>query len=165
QHHLAAASYIFDKDCLQWLGTAIVPVSGPHVEQRGPGTASLRSVTVTIERQKGEAETVEVPYGSITVIPLRPDQRAALTVRPAPGFSIGSGEPGKSLKTEPGQEVKGGLVGLIIDARGRPLELPSDPNVRRITVQRWWSALEAVPTGETFMTGALDTSSLEGSSE
>ncbi len=156
QHHLAAASYIFDRDCLQWLGTAIVPIGRPHDGQRGQGTASLRSVTVTVERQKGEAETVEVAYGSITVIPLRPDQRAALTVKPAPGFSIGRGEPGKTLKTEPGQEVKGGLVGLIVDARGRPLELPSDPHTRRSAVHRWWSALEAVPTGETFLTGNLE---------
>ena len=45
--------------------------------------------------------------------------------KPAPGFSVGGGEPGKALKTERGQEVKGGLVGLVIDARGRPIELPA----------------------------------------
>ncbi len=152
RHHPAATSYIFDHDCLQWLGTAIVPVGRPHDGQRGGGTA----VTITVERQKGEAETVEVRYGSITVIPLRPDQRASLSVKPAPGFSVGGGEPGKTLKTEPGQEVKGGMVGLIVDARGRPLELPANPTARRNIVHQWWDAMEAVPTGETFMTTALD---------
>ena len=114
---------------------------------------SPTAVTVVIERQKGESETVEVPYGSISVIPLRPDQRAALTVKPAPGFRIGSGESGKTLKTEPGQEVKGGLVGLIIDARGRPLDMPEDPDLRRSAVRHWWQALDAIPSGETFQTG------------
>jgi hypothetical protein len=33
--------------------------------------------------------------------------------------------------------VLGGLVGLIIDARGRPLVLPSDPTKRRERVQQW----------------------------
>ena len=98
---------------------------------------------------------MEVPYGAIQVIPLRPDQHASLTVKPAPGFRVGSGEPGKPLKTQAGQEVKGGLVGLIIDARGRPLRLPADADVRRSVIQRWWSALDAVPTGETFQTGAF----------
>lgn len=153
QHHLAAASYIFDRDCLVWLGTAIVPVGNPPDSRRSLGTAAPTAVTVIVERQKGQPETVEVPYGSIQVIPLRPDQRAALTVKPGPGFSIGGGAPGKSLKTEPGQEVKGGLVGLIIDARGRPLSTPADPDLRRAAVRRWWSAMDAVPSGENFQTG------------
>ena len=153
QHHLAAAAYIFDRDCLAWLGTAIVPQGRPPEGKRGATNPNAVAVTVTVERRKGEAETVEVPYGSITVIPLRPDQRAALTVKPGPGFRVGGGEPGKALKTEPGQEVKGGLVGLIIDARGRPLAIPADPDLRRAAVRRWWSAMDAIPSGENFHTG------------
>ncbi len=148
RHHLGAAAYIFDRDCLVWLGTAIVLRGTPQGE---PGNKP--AVTVTVERQGGGSETVEVPYGSIQVVPLRPDQRATLTVRPAPGFRVGSGEPGKALKTQQGQEVKGGLVGLIIDARGRPLQLPQDSDTRQAAVRRWWAALDAVPTGETFLTG------------
>ncbi|HEX9987811.1 MAG TPA: glutamate mutase L [Chloroflexia bacterium] len=157
RHHLAAAAYIFDRDCLVWLGTAIVvqgeppePTSGAR---RGLDAARLpTAVTVTVERQQGGSETVEVPYGSIQVIPLRPDQRAALTVKPGPGFNVGGGEPGKPLKTQPGQEVKGGLVGLIVDARGRPLYPPTGVDTRS-TVRRWWSSLDAIPSGETFQTG------------
>jgi len=87
-----------------------------------------------------------VPYGSIRVIPLRPDERAALTVKPGAGFRVGSGEPGKALKTEAGQEVKGGLVGLIVDARGRPLSFPGDPEARMAQAQQWWTAFDAVPS-------------------
>jgi hypothetical protein len=165
RHQLGAASYIFDRDCLQWLGTAIVPIGQPADGRRSATGEGPTAVTVTMERQKGETVTVEVAYGTITVVALRPDQRAALTVKPAAGFSVGGGEPGKALKTERGQEVKGGLVGLIIDARGRPIQLPADPNARRNALHKWWSALDAIPSGETFLTSALDSGSLPGMQE
>jgi hypothetical protein len=146
RHHPAAAAYIFDRDCLVWLGSTIVLHGRPPESSAG-------GVTVTVERQQGGTETVEVPYGSIQVVPLRPDQRAALTVKPTTGLWVGTAEPGKTLKTQPGQEVKGGLVGLMIDARGRPLHLPTDPDARRSTVRRWWAAFDAIPAGENFQTG------------
>jgi len=148
RHHLAAAAYIFDRDCLVWLGTAIV------VQADGAAVLDGRTaVTVTVERQPGGTDTVDVPYGSIQIIPLRPDQHAALTVKPGAGFRVGSGEPGKSLKTQQGQEVKGGLVGLIVDARGRPLPFPAERDARYLAARRWWSAFDAIPTGETFQAG------------
>jgi hypothetical protein len=111
------------------------------------------AVSVTVERRPGGTDTVEVPYGSIQIIPLRPDQQGALTVKPGPGFRVGSGEPGKALKTQPGQEVKGGLVGLIVDARGRPLAFPAERDARYLVARRWWLAFDAIPTGETFTGG------------
>jgi hypothetical protein len=35
------------------------------------------------------------------------------------------------------RRVSGGLVGLIIDARGRPLRLASDPEQRQVQMQQW----------------------------
>ena len=150
RHHLAAAAYIFDRDCLVWLGTAII------VHGDGAGVPDGRTaVSVTVERQPGGTDTVEVAYGSIQIIPLRPDQHAALTVKPSGGFRVGSGEAGKALKTQPGQEVKGGLVGLIVDARGRPLGFPADRDARQTAAKRWWTAFDAIPTGETFNSGPV----------
>ena len=145
-HHLAAASYIFDRDCLVWLGTALIAQADAGAQlAAGPADEGRTAVTVTVERKSG-AETVDVPYGSIRVIPLRPDERAALTVKPGAGFRVGRGEPGKALKTEAGQEVKGGLVGLIVDARGRPLSFPGDPEARMAQARQWWTAFDAVPS-------------------
>jgi hypothetical protein len=152
RHQGAAASYIFDRDCLVWLGTAIVvhnawSDTGPGNSAGKPPAAvpgSTIAVNVTVERQQGGTESVEVPYGTIRIVPLRPGQRAALTVKPGAGFRVGSGEPGKALKTQPGQEVKGGLVGLVIDARGRPLDLPEDGTVRRTMIRGWLSAMDAI---------------------
>jgi hypothetical protein len=145
-YNLAAASYIFDRDCLMWLGTAIV-VQGDAPMATVGGEAPI-AVTVTLERRGGGTDTVEVPYGQIRVVPLRPDQRAALNIKPSAGFRVGSGEPGKALKTEPGQEIKGGLVGLIVDARGRPFTLPEDIDLRHAQMRQWWAAFDALPHSE-----------------
>lgn len=156
RHQGTAAAYIFDRDCLVWLGTALVvhgtprdigEMAGRSANASAANLGNVNAVTITVERQQGGTETVEVPYGTIRVIPLRPGQRAALTVKPAAGFRVGSGEPGKPLKTQPGQEVKGGLVGLIVDARGRPLNLPADGTARRTAVRGWYAALDALAEG------------------
>ncbi|MDQ5825842.1 MAG: glutamate mutase L [Chloroflexota bacterium] len=148
RHQGAAAAYIFDRDCLVWLGTAIVVHNAWQQETTGKAPAAVPgstvAVNVTVERQQGGTENVEVPYGTIRIVPLRPGQRAALTVKPGAGFRVGSGEPGKALKTQPGQEVKGGLVGLVIDARGRPLDLPEDGTVRRTLIRSWLTAMDAI---------------------
>lgn len=148
RHQPAMAAAVFDRDCLVWLGTAIVVQGGTH------DTAPTTALTVTIERKGGESNTIEVPYGEIAVVPLRSDQRASLTVKPAPGFSVGGGEAGKPLKTQPGQEVKGGLVGLIIDARGRPMHFPGATTNRYAAIRRWLAALDAVD--QTAYTGNPD---------
>jgi hypothetical protein len=44
-------------------------------------------------------------------------------------------------------EVVGGVVGLILDGRGRPLVRASDPVERQRQTARWLGAL-GLPTGE-----------------
>ena len=40
-----------------------------------------------------------------------------------------------------GEAIEGGIVGLIIDARGRPLSLPSDSTYRRAKLTQWRQAI------------------------
>jgi len=54
-------------------------------------------------------------------------------VRPERGFDVGFGLRGKGGRLR----VAGGAVGLIIDARGRPLRLPDDPAQRQERIQMW----------------------------
>ena len=67
---------------------------------------------------------------------------------PARGFDLGNG-PGKSVT----RNVRGGAAGIILDARGRKLELPEDPTERRQAVTRvveasgMYDDLELAPTG------------------
>jgi hypothetical protein len=76
-------------------------------------------------------------YGSIAVIPLEAGERATLELRPARRFDVGLGEPGRGVTAE----AEGGILGLIIDARGRPLELPADGDRRRELVGEWMTSL------------------------
>jgi hypothetical protein len=157
--HPGAAAYLFDRDCLVLLGTCVVPLGGPHtpataVAAPAPdgakGGASPVAVEVTVEYAEAGSITIEVPYGSIEVIPLRPEQRASLRVKPSGAFRVGSDEPGKQVQTKPGEEIKGGLIGLIIDARGRPLVLPEDGPTRIAKLLEWGQALRAYAPRENF---------------
>jgi len=107
------------------LATTIVPVGAAR-----KGEIVLR---VHVDYQDGGTLEVEVPYGSLEVLPLPPGQEAVLELRPRGRFDVGLGGPGKGGK----RRVRGGLAGLIVDARGRPLQLPSDPEKRKAQVQQW----------------------------
>lgn len=151
--HPGAAAYLFDRDCLVLLGTCVVPLGGPpSAGAPAPDAAGKGpvAVEVTVEYAEAGSITIEVPYGSIEVIPLRPEQRASLRVKPSGGFRVGSDEPGKQVQTRPGEEIKGGLIGLIIDARGRPLVLPEDDPTRIAKLLEWGQALRAYAPHENF---------------
>jgi hypothetical protein len=80
----------------------------------------------------GSAFSVEVQYGNIEVLPVLPGQQAELELRPVRRFDAGLG-PGKGGK----RRISGGLAGLIIDARGRPLRPANEPEERQVQTRQW----------------------------
>jgi hypothetical protein len=128
-----AATQVFERDCLVYLGTCVAPV----------GTARDGDPCVTV---KVGSDTITVPFGQIQVVPLGYASgggpvRAEAQLQPARGFDVGAGR-GRARTVE----VTGGEVGLIIDARGRPLALPSDDAARIARLREWLSAM-GLPTG------------------
>jgi hypothetical protein len=81
-----------------------------------------------------EAESVAVRAGSIVVMPLQPGQRAQLTLQPR-GVDIKLPRRARTF------EVTGGALGVIIDARGRPLNIPRDAKARREAMREWRATL------------------------
>ena len=81
----------------------------------------------------------EVKYGALEVIKLPPGQSGTLSLTPLHRFDIGLGGPGRggSLK------VIGGALGVVIDARGRPLRLSADPGRRRDMHKKWLALFDA----------------------
>ena len=67
-------------------------------------------------------------------------RKATVAVEPERGFDCGGG-PGKPIE----REVRGGTVGLILDARGRPLVLPAERAAGRALVETWVNALQLYP--------------------
>ncbi len=95
------------------------------------------AVTVKLHLSDEQIIEQEVLYGDIKVIPLPPSQKAAIEIHPAKHFDIGLGRFGQGATAE----VEGGTLGIIIDARGRPLRLPFDDETRQHQLQQWLSAL------------------------
>ncbi|MDH7571820.1 MAG: glutamate mutase L, partial [Armatimonadota bacterium] len=121
--HPEAAAQVFERDCLIKLGPVIAPV--------GYGREGEPAVTVRL----GEA-IAQVPFGALRLLPLGVNEHATVEIVPARGLDVGAGK-GRPLT----HKVEGGVVGLIIDARGRPLALPADPAERRRKMAEWYQAL------------------------
>ena len=121
---LAAASAL-ESGALAPLGTVISLVGKAR-----PGETVLR-MKITYEDES--VLNVEARYGELEIWPLLPGQSATLELKPQHRFDVGLGGFGKGGKIQ----ALGGLVGLVVDARGRPLTLPKNPEQRRKRLRRW----------------------------
>jgi len=129
--HREAATQVFHRDCLVRLGTCIGP----------SGVAKPGQVAVTVAcRRNGVEEIIEVPAGEMRRIPLGREEALEVEVRPARGMDAGAGR-GRPLRTT----VRGGEVGVIIDGRGRPIQVPTEPAQREKALAQWLAELEAYP--------------------
>ena len=130
-----AAWSIFDKDCLVRLGTVISP--------SGTGEPEEPVMTAELEMPDGQKAGYELKFGEIKRISVAERHEAKIIVTPQKKFDMGSG-PGHKMEGT----VMGGEVGIILDARGRPLLLPEDENARREALLRWFYALNVYPRDE-----------------
>jgi len=126
--HEKAATEVFDKDCLIRLGTCLAPV--------GQGRPGAPCVKVKL----GEEPEVEVSYGEMKLLELGVGEKAHAVITPLRGFDVGEGR-GRRLE----REIEGGVVGVIIDARGRPLLLPDGQEERAKKLSEWEKALGVYP--------------------
>ena len=129
--HEEAATQVFHRDCLILVGTCVAPRGNPR-----PG-APVMEATVTIG---GSTQSVTVRGYEVVCLDLPVGQEAEVTVNPARGFDVGEGS-GRPVTAR----VPGGVVGLIFDGRGRPLQLPDDPADRSRLAHEWAHALGAYP--------------------
>ena len=122
-----AATDVFARDCLIYLGTCVAPV---HAEKAGSACATYE-VALPDGTHQGELKA-----GGLHQLPLATGETAGLTIRPVRGVDAGAG-PGQELKIP----VHGGVAGLIIDARGRPLQFAADAGARTDQIAAWTRAL------------------------
>ena len=131
--HPKAATEVFKKDCLIHLGTCIAPV--------GTAKENAECVKVKLEREKGGSEEVSVGFGHMKVLLLGVGESGRVVINPSKGFDVGAGH-GKTFETK----VEGGVVGLIIDCRGRrPFLLPLSAEERVRKLNEWNKALNVYP--------------------
>jgi uncharacterized protein (TIGR01319 family) len=138
--HPKAATQVFDKDCLIYLGTCIAPV-GESKEER-------EILSYKFVMPDGKIEEGSVKYGEMRSIPLGLDEKTGVpqtckaSLEPHRGFDVGAGR-GNKVETT----IHGGVSGIIIDCRGRPFNLPTDAKTRVQKLKEWMTALDIYPKG------------------
>jgi hypothetical protein len=80
---------------------------------------------------------VDVRTGSIAVLPLERGGSGELEIELERGVSIGAPVRERRLRVA----VTGGAVGIILDARGDPIQLPARPGDARVMIQTWRDTL------------------------
>ncbi len=129
--HPQAAAEIFEKDCMIHLGDSIAP--------RGRGKPGKPAMKITLDLPDGQIKET-LSFGDLRLVPLGDGEQARLVAEPIRGVDVGAGA-GKPLETT----VHGGVVGLLFDLRGRPLELPENDAKRQSLLTGWFSSLELYP--------------------
>lgn len=133
QVNAEAATQVFERDCLIHLGTCIAPI--------GNGKEGGTCLTVEIHYTDKPAINEEIPFGELRLYPLELGETASLKLHPSRRFDLGAGH-----GTPVEKEAVGGVVGLVIDTRGRPLEIPNDSEKRVSQLTKWQQALDIYPS-------------------
>jgi hypothetical protein len=111
------------------LATVISPISRAKY-----GTPILQA---TLEYEEGNEAKVEVLQGSISSLPLRQGQVARIHLQALRPIEI---DP-RGKRGLGSFKIVGGVCGVVIDARSRPLKLPTDASRRRDLIKKWSMAL------------------------
>lgn len=146
QVHPEAATQVFEKDCLIWLGTCVAPA----------GEAKEGKTVLTVEFVHGILSTkgcttlpeakVELKHGEICLIPFPVGAEAKAVLRPAKGLDIGAGK-GEAKEVT----LHGGVVGIILDGRGRqPFIIPAEKSKRIDKLNEWNKTLNIYPDNLTY---------------
>lgn len=121
-----AATEVFERDCLIYLGTCVAPVG----EGKGDEVCLQYEMDLPSGRQTGELQV-----GQLQWVPLADGEAVEISLQPARRWDVGAG-PGQALNAR----VRGGVVGLVLDGRGRPIQMVSDQGRRR-QISDWQQAL------------------------
>ncbi len=107
------------------LALVVTPLSTARL-----GTPILK-VQLT-DNESGETIKGDVKQGGLAVLPLAPGRRGTLRLQPLYRTDIGLGAGHKAA-----YEVSGSALGIVIDARGRPLHLHKDMARRQEMYKKW----------------------------
>lgn len=107
------------------LATVITPISNTR-----PGTPILR-LHVTYE--SGDETSFDIKQGTLEALPIPMGEAARLRLQPLHRSDVGMGGLGRGGSVR----VVGGVLGVVIDARGRPIRLPRDPSRRQDLYKKW----------------------------
>lgn len=115
---------------VQTLENDVLPRLGWVIAPTGKAKMGQKALKISIETDSGKLPEVEVEFGRIEVIPLT--ETAQVTIKPARNLDIGLGAGRGQTLTLPSS-----VMGLIVDARGRPFVQPAKGDTQHDLVNRW----------------------------
>lgn len=118
----------------------LVPAASVIVVE-GSGTDGEIAVRGRISYEDDESTHFSVPCGSMHRLPLADGEDATLTLTCEAGFSIGGNEPGEEVEFGQTRRLRGGGLGVVIDARGRPMPQSQDARLNSERVANWYADL------------------------
>lgn len=128
-----AATEVFNKDCLIHLGTCVAP--------SGRCKTGKISLSARIEFPNGEVFEEDIKFGELKLLPLGVGETAKAVLKPKSGLDLGLGK-NQEVQTE----LTGGVVGIVLDTRGRnPFVIPADHSERIKKLADWMKAFQAYP--------------------
>src|SRR5881296_2156256 len=128
-----AATDVFVRDCLIHLGTCVAPI--------GQGARGERCADYVIAFPSGrEPARGTLAFGEVRLFPLAVGEAATVAMTPVRSVDLGAG---KGVPIE--RRARGGVVGVMLDGRGRPLQLSTQPEERVRALKYWHAALKLYP--------------------
>ena len=116
---------ILASNAFENLGTVVTAIGAlPH---------GKTAVTAHVETESGKAYSAEIQNGELQRLLIPMKGKAEVELIPHPEVDIGFGGFGKGGRLS----VASGGLGLVVDARGRPLRLPDQKDLRIDTLQKW----------------------------
>jgi uncharacterized protein (TIGR01319 family) len=135
-----AATEVFEKDCLVHLGTCIAPVGVP----KKPGHPVMKyTIELPSGQVSGTLNDLEMKLFECGIEDSGLPKKIKATFEPERGYDVGGG---KGVKVE--KEIHGGVVGFILDGRGRPFDLSTLSEADRVAnLRKWIKELNIYPEG------------------
>ena len=132
--HPKAAIEVFEKDCLIRLGTCIAPV----------GEQKKESVILNYKIDCGSSiEEGELLSGDMKLLKI-PYKKVKAILTPGKGLDVGAG-----IDEEIDLDITGGVVGVVLDGRGRrPFSLPRKTEARISSLLKWSDEINEYPEGD-----------------
>ncbi|MGB4308880.1 MAG: glutamate mutase L [Candidatus Cloacimonadaceae bacterium] len=128
-----AATEVFRKDCMLYLGTCVAPV--------GKSKIGKQALHATITLPDGKVFDEHIPYGELRLIPLGVGEVAKAHLKTSGGLTLDSNR-SKELDVE----LHGGTVGIVLDTRGRrPFGLPTEKTQRISYLKKWMREMNVYP--------------------
>ncbi len=121
---------VFYNDCLVKIGTCVSPKG---IAKEGQMVAEWEIIS-----EDGKKHSGDLHFGEIIRIPMETNGR--IVIKPQKNFDAGSGRGNKHSA-----KVEGGIVGVVLDGRGRPLELPKSKKKRIENLSKWYKSMDMYP--------------------